>query len=85
LLEDAARPLRTTVGEQRRGLAQGGAAEIVVNPMAFYAVEERGHLDQFRAHGDETVVDDRPGRRGGPGDGCFFLTGGSHGEGPQYT
>lgn len=85
MLEDATRPFRAAVGEQGRGLAQGGAAEIVVNPVAFNAVEERGHLDQFRAHRDETVVDDRPGRRSGAGDGCFFLTGGSHGEDPQYT
>ena len=85
MLEDAAGPFRTAVGEQGRGRAESGAAEIVINPMAFYAVEKGGHLDQFRAHRDETVVDDRPGRRSGPGDGCFFLTGGGHGEGPQYT
>ena len=85
MLEDAPRPFRAAVGEKRRGLAQGGAAEIVVNPMAFHAVEKRGHLDQFCAHRDEAVVDDRAGRRSGSGDGCFFLTGSGHGEDPQYT
>ena len=85
MLEDAAGPFGAAVGEERRGRAQGGATEITVDPVALDAVEKRGHLDELRAHGDEAVVDDRDGRWSGPGGGCFFLTGGGHGEDPQYT
>lgn len=80
LLQDTARPLGAAVGEQGRGGAEGGATEITVHPVTLDSIQERGHLDQFRAHGDETEVDDLPGPRSGSDGGRFFLAGRGQGE-----
>ena len=77
LLQDTARPLGAAVGEQGGGLTQRGAPEIPLYAVAFDPVEKSGHLDEFGAHRDETVVDHGAAGWSGPfGTGGFLARGG---------